>query len=59
MEVKFEYLCSPIDSDKAAVSQGYSFWRATELNENEIIAIGGYLELPLTKPNAGLLIRPV
>lgn len=41
--------------DKATVSRGYSFCCKTELNETEIIAIEGHLELPLTKPNGDCL----
>lgn len=59
LEEMFEYLCAHIESNKAAESQGCPFCSATELNENEIMAVGGYLELPLAKPKADLLIRPV
>lgn len=51
-------MCIHIESNKAAVSQGCPFCSAAELNENEITAVGGYLELPLAKPKADLLIRP-
>lgn len=57
LEVKFECLCSHIESDKQ--QQVKVILSAVKLNENEIIALAGHLELPLTKPNGDLLIRLV
>lgn len=57
LEVKFERLCIHIESDKQ--QQVKVILSAVKLNENEIIALAGHLELPLTNPNGDLLIRHV
>lgn len=46
LEVKFEHLSIHIESEKSNTKASCSFCCKTELNENEIIAIVGHLELP-------------